>query len=108
MPKSKADLLLVALPPAALYDAEFGGCFGMCEMEIAAKIIVQKCVNAQSWLTDIDRTMFVDYPNGLALDGFDELIQNDWLVRKYGDHWHVVGEFVERLMKRKPEAFTNG
>jgi hypothetical protein len=103
---STTSLRSKILPPPALLKDELASCFGKREMEMAAKVIIAKCVEAGTWLTELDRTMFVGIdPSDYTLDGWDDLIEHEWLAPAYGDRWRVVDEFVDRLMKKRPDAF---
>lgn len=94
------------IPPVPLASDELGSCFGMREMEMAAKEIIRLAVAAGHWKVSLDRTMFLNIdPSDYTVDGFDELIDHEWLERTRGDHWIVCEEFVKRLMKRLPSCF---
>lgn len=95
------------VPPLSLVGDSLSSCFGQLEMEKAVAEIVRRCVEAGHWNVSLDRTMFVNVdPTNYTLDGFDELIQYGWLTKGYGDHWLVTEELVARLVKKRPQHFT--
>ena len=97
---------LTKKPPIALINDSLGDCFGRCEMEIAAREIVRRAIEANTWTITLDRTMFIGLENAeYALDGFDDLIDYGWLERTHGDHWKIIPDFVKRLMRKRPQHF---
>lgn len=73
--------------------------FGMCEMEVAAEIIIQNAKNANSWDINIRYNDFGD-SHSLASDGFLQLLANGWLAPNYvggKNEFKVTPQFVKRV-----------
>lgn len=78
-------------------DEEFLAIFGMREMELAAKIIVDKCREKVGWETPI---FCEDFKTDLGRTGFVELISSGWLKRGVDNgQFYVNDGFIQRLQK---------
>jgi len=76
--------------------------FGMMEMEVAAEVIIRKCLERGhlEWVSPDD----FDNSDGYALDGFIELIHYGWLI--HHDHYKACyipkDSFIDRVQPYLP------
>lgn len=102
--------------PDAAPNGELHGRFGMCEIEMAARRIVDRCQFAGNWAQTFGPAGFLSAPhkrdpNELALSGFCHLIERRWLVlgeAKGADWdlhgWVVTDAFIKRVVYGPPKA----
>lgn len=85
-------------------------CFGQCEMECAADVIIRVAYQKQSWRVPFIELDFlppnIPEPDIYIHEGFKELVIHEWLVRgprKDREEYFVTGAFVKRLQEKHPD-----
>jgi hypothetical protein len=82
---------------------DFGGLFGMCEMESAARHIVEVSLESKSWNCSWTMASF-EGRNSFESDGFLCLLSNGFLVNRPGSAAHgefvPTREFIDRVRPR--------
>jgi hypothetical protein len=91
-------------PPSSFVDMPMGSVFGMCEMEDAAKRIIEKCAKAGGWDEDGAEVSLDDFQDEDCRIGFLHLLAGGWMEdSETGSHWtfFVQKGFVERLVEKR-------
>lgn len=85
-------------PPESVTYQDFLSTFGACEMEVAARKIVEKAAKqGRVWTIRLSVHEFVG--DDLALTGFQMLIGYHWLIYSLDGGWILHPAFVKRFQQ---------